>query len=70
MDTVYVADWYGARVLALEAESGRITGTVETGLSPSGLAVTPDGRLLLSADRDSNAVSIIDTAKPDAGSAR
>ena len=35
---------------------------IPVGQSPSGLAVTPDGRLLLSADRDSDAVSIIDIA--------
>lgn len=33
---------------------------IPVGQSPSGLAVTPDGKLLLSADRDSNQVSIID----------
>ena len=33
---------------------------IPVGQSPSGLAVTPDGKLLLSADRDSNQVSVID----------
>ena len=33
---------------------------IPVGQSPSGLAVTPDGKLLLSADRDSNQISIID----------
>lgn len=35
-------------------------GEIPVGQSPSGLAVTPDGKLLLSADRDSNQVSVID----------
>jgi YVTN family beta-propeller protein len=33
---------------------------IPVGQSPSGLAVTPDGKWLLSADRDSNQVSVID----------
>lgn len=33
---------------------------IPVGQSPSGLAVTPDGKWLLSADRDSNQVSLID----------
>ena len=40
---------------------------IPVGQSPSGLAVTPDGRLLLSADRDSDAVSIIDIAIDERG---
>ena len=31
-------------------------------MSPSGVAVTPDGRLILTADRDDDQVSIIDAA--------
>ena len=34
---------------------------IEVGDSPSGLAVTPDGKQLLSADRDSDEVSFVDT---------
>ena len=47
---------------SIDPKSLTVTGYVKVGLSPSGLAVTPDGKLLLSADRDSHQVSIIDTA--------
>ena len=40
----------------------RVIADIAVGASPSGLAVTPDGRLLLSADRDADSVSVIDTA--------
>lgn len=63
---VYVADWYRHRIRAFDP-GGRgpaglkAAGEVEVGRSPSGLAVTPDGRHLLSADRDSDRVSVVDT---------
>lgn len=61
---VYVADWYGARVFVLRPGAGGLTrdGEIATGQSPSGIAVTPDGATLLVANRESNAVSVIDVA--------
>ena len=35
-------------------------GSVETGKGPSGIAVTPDGATILTADRDSDQISVID----------
>nr|WP_238182613.1 beta-propeller fold lactonase family protein [Methylobacterium trifolii] len=59
---VYVADWYGARVFVLEpsAEGLIPAGEIAVGRSPSGLAVTPDGRTLLVANRESDTVSVVD----------
>ena len=56
---IYVADWYGARLWIIDPEAG-VVGEVATGDSPSGIAVTPDGALVLSADRDSDQVTIAD----------
>jgi YVTN family beta-propeller protein len=39
-----------------------VAGEIAVGTSPSGVAVTPDGRLLLAADRDDDALSLVDTA--------
>lgn len=55
---VYAADWYGDRLIVVE--DGRVTGQIATGDSPSGVAVTPDGATILTADRDSGQVSIFD----------
>lgn len=56
---VYVADWYGDRVYVIDPDRGVIA-EIATGDSPSGVAVTPDGRRLLTADRDSNQISVFD----------
>lgn len=58
---VYVADWYGARLWVIDPDKG-VVGEIATGQSPAGIAVTPDGRKVLSADRDSNQVTIADAA--------
>ncbi|CAN0588392.1 unnamed protein product, partial [Ectocarpus sp. 12 AP-2014] len=55
---VYVADWYEDRIFVVT--DGALTAEWPTGDSPSGVAVTPDGLTILSADRDSNQVSIFD----------
>ncbi len=49
-----------AAVTARQAEVLLEAAQIPVGQSPSGLAVTPDGKWLLSADRDSNQVSFID----------
>ena len=58
---VYVADWYEHRIHVVDPAAGTVTADIPVGVSPSGLATTPDGAMLLSADRDSNEISIIDT---------
>jgi YVTN family beta-propeller protein len=55
---VYVADWYEHRIFVIR--EGAITAQVATGESPSGVAVTPDGALIVTADRDSDQLSLID----------
>lgn len=59
---VYVADWYASRifVLAPSPEGLTQTGEIAVGKSPSGLAVTPDGRTLLVANREADSVSVVD----------
>jgi YVTN family beta-propeller protein len=72
---LYVADWYAHKILVVSTAwlepsatdavmAANLTQIAEipVGHSPSGLAVTPDGTLLLSADRDSDQVSFIDIA--------
>jgi YVTN family beta-propeller protein len=44
----------------IDLATGTIAATVEVGTSPSGVAVTPDGALIVTADRDDNQISIID----------
>ncbi|MFN3615217.1 MAG: YncE family protein [Rubrimonas sp.] len=56
--SVYVADWYEDRLYVVR--DGAVVAEIPTGKSPSGVAVTPDGRRILSADRDSDQVSIFD----------
>lgn len=58
--SVYVADWYEHRLFVVR--DGSVAAEMPTGESPSGVAVTPDGRRILSADRDSDQVSIFDAA--------
>jgi YVTN family beta-propeller protein len=55
-----VADWYEHKLFVVDPVAGAITERVEVGQSPSGVAVTGDGKLILTADRDSNAISIVD----------
>ena len=57
-----MADWYVHKISVVDPLAGKVVAQIAVGDSPSGLAVTPDGKSLLSADRDSDAVSIIDTA--------
>ncbi len=56
---VYVADWYTHKVFVVDPEAGAITGEHRRWrIRRPVLALTPDGKLLLSADRDSNEVSV------------
>lgn len=60
---VYVADWYEHRLFVFR--DGSVAATARTGDSPSGVAVTPDGATIVTADRDSDQLSIIDAATLD-----
>ncbi len=59
---VYVADWYSRRLVEVDPKSGAITAEFEVGQSPSGIAITPDGKFALTADRESDTVSIVDVS--------
>lgn len=55
---LFVSDWYNARVWVLSDDDLTQTHALETGAAPAGLALSPNGRFVASADRDANQVSI------------
>lgn len=54
-----VTDWYGNRVMRLDRDL-RTVWVSKTGRVPSGVAISDDGRLVATADRDDDQVSIFD----------
>ena len=56
---VFVTDWYGGRLLRLDAGLRPLWQAV-TGAAPAGVAVSEDGALVATADRDADAVSLFD----------
>lgn len=64
---VFVSDWYNARIFVLDAVTLNPLGTLETGSAPAGLAISADGTMLASADRDSDQVSVFDLGGFDPG---
>jgi YVTN family beta-propeller protein len=58
---IYVADMFGRRLIEIDPESEKRR-EVAIGSMPSGVAPTPDGRFVIVADRDDNALSIVDAA--------
>lgn len=57
---VFVSDWYNARVWVLASDTLALETTLTTGSAPAGLVLSPDGKWLATAERDSNQVSIFD----------
>lgn len=57
---VFVSDWYNARIWVRDAATLAPQAELPAGAAPAGLALSPDGRFLASADRDADAVSIFD----------
>lgn len=57
---VFVSDWYNARVWVIAADDLSTSQMLSTGSAPAGLALSPDGQWLATADRDANQVSIFD----------
>ena len=51
----------GRTVVAIDAESYEPVASVEVGTRPWGIALTPDGRYLYTANGPSNDVSVVDT---------
>jgi YVTN family beta-propeller protein len=66
---IYVAGFCQPRLYKIDLATGAIAASVEVGAAASGVAVTPDGALIVTADRDDNQISIID-AKPSPAKAR
>ena len=58
---VYVSTGSGNEVATIDAETLRVLGYIPVGRRPWGLALTRDGRWLLTANGVSEDVSIIDT---------
>lgn len=58
---VFVTHWYDARLTRLDASLHPVW-SVPTGAAPAGVAVSADGLLVATADRDADAVSIFDAA--------
>lgn len=58
---LFVTDWYGARLLALDRDLHRLW-QAATGGAPAGVAVSADGRWVATADRDADQVSIFAAA--------
>lgn len=58
---IFVADWFGARLTRRDAGLA-VLWSAETGAAPAGVAVSEDGSLVATAERDDNAVSIFDAA--------
>ncbi len=57
---VFVSLWGGARVLALDAESGKTLFSVKAGLHPSEMVLSPDGKRLFVSNANENTVTEID----------
>ncbi|GAA4219471.1 YVTN family beta-propeller protein [Sagittula marina] len=56
---LFVTDWYNARIWVLTTDLVPVT-ELTTGTAPAGLALSPDGRWLASADKDADQVSVFD----------
>ena len=56
---VYVADWISNRVLVVDPVAGLVRSEITVGHSPSGLAIVPDGSLLVCADRLDDQLSLV-----------
>lgn len=62
-DMLFVSDWYNARIWQIDALHLRLHSTLATGAAPAGLALSEDGRWLVSADRDADAISVFDRSE-------
>lgn len=57
---VFVTDWFNGKLMRLDGELNQAW-IAETGAAPAGVAVSNDGLLVATADRDDNQVSIFDS---------
>lgn len=56
--TIFVSDWFNARIWQIDGATLTVTAELTTGAAPAGLAVSPDGKWLISADRDADSLSV------------
>lgn len=57
----FLTDWYGEKLIRLDADLKPLW-TAPTGKAPAGVAVSQDGKLVATADRDDNRLSIFDAS--------
>ncbi|MDP2740596.1 MAG: beta-propeller fold lactonase family protein [Pseudorhodobacter sp.] len=57
---LFVSDWYNARVWVIRARDLVVQTELATGSAPAGMALSPDGLWLVTADRDANQISVFD----------
>lgn len=60
--TLYVSSGRGKNVYIVDTKTNEITGTIEVGKRPWGIALSPDGKTLFVADGPSNEVVVVDLA--------
>jgi YVTN family beta-propeller protein len=58
----YVSTGRGKRVFAIDTATDKVTSSFEVGQRPWGIGVSPDGKLLYTANGPSNDVSVVDLA--------
>ncbi len=59
-NTLYISVWGGRKILLYDVVSNRITGSIATGSHPNEMLLTRNGKYLMVAIAEDNAVSIID----------
>ncbi|MEM9577885.1 MAG: cytochrome D1 domain-containing protein [Pseudomonadota bacterium] len=59
-DRLFVSDWYAARIWVLAASDLSIERSLKVGAAPAGVALSPDGRFLASAEKDADQASVFD----------
>jgi YVTN family beta-propeller protein len=60
---VYVTTGRGKNVVFVDTATDKVVGEVEAGPRPWGIAISPDGGTLYTANGPSNDVSVIDVAR-------
>jgi YVTN family beta-propeller protein len=59
---IYVTTRRSGKVFAIDTVTDQVVGSDDAGARPWGVALTPDGKTLYTANGPSNDVSVIDTA--------
>jgi len=58
----YITNYYNSSVSVIDTATNTVVNTVNVGISPFGVAVSPDGSMVYVTNAGSNTVSVIDTA--------